>query len=463
LESLPSEVLLSVRTVTNGRFSITTETVLEITETTLLYGRNEIDLDTIEAAWANQAERSVSLKFSYKSRPKVFFLENASACADVVSLLQELCELSEGMDRPGRTRRASHEEPLHEDGGGGVFDRRAPLRDDAGSSSYADGVDGGVAAPTWVHSLLGVFGGCTEMIDYLYGRLLSGECCRHYPCEALIFGVCMPLALAGYWLRDTTGIYEETAHPFSGENEEGYEQWLEASCELGALELDAQMVYHHGKFMDARNKQNQEGTQWRLEPVWNVTVTLLDPLPASWRRKGWTDRWMAVAHTYVIDSDRPYCTGEVLESLNEARRDCSDLKWIPQRFRGIADPEHALSAPNEMDGGFTQCWVARTDQRSIFLDVSEPLSLYGDVFAVLLCMGISLTFAVCFARVHRESILEAVHKMRGAGPADPAIIDGPRGGKSRLNVKTGVKTGLLALGTGPVGRKGLAERDVGLI
>ena len=455
-------MLLSVRTVTHGRFSVTTETVLEITETTLLYGRYEIDLDTIEMVSANPTERSVSLKFSYKSRPKVFFLENASACAAVVSLLQDLCELPEGEDRPGRTRRASHEEPLYEDGGGGVFDRRAPLRNDAGSYSDADGEDAGVTAPTWVHSLLGVFGGCTEMIDYLYGRLLSGDCCRHYPCEALIFGVCMPLALAGYWLRDTTGIYEETAHPFSGENEEGSEQWLEASCELGALELDAQMVYHHGKFMDARNKQNQEGTQWRLEPVWNVTVTLLDPLPASWRRKGWADRWMAVAHTYVIDSDRPYCTGEVLESLIEARRDCNDLKWIPQRFRGIADLEHALSAPNEIDSGFgfTQCWVARTDQRSVFLDVSEPLSLYGDVFAVLLCMGISLTFAVCFARVHRESILEAVHKMRGTVPADPAIIDGPRGGKSRASVKTG----LLALGTGPVGREGrMTERDVGLI
>ena len=455
-------MLLSVRTVTHGRFSVTTETVLEITETTLLYGRYEIDLDTIEMVSANPTERSVSLKFSYKSRPKVFFLENASACAAVVSLLQDLCELPEGEDRPGRTRRASHEEPLYEDGGGGVFDRRAPLRNDAGSYSYADGEDAGVTAPTWVHSLLGVFGGCTEMIDYLYGRLLSGDCCRHYPCEALIFGVCMPLALAGYWLRDTTGIYEETAHPFSGENEEGSEQWLEASCELGALELDAQMVYHHGKFMDARNKQNQEGTQWRLEPVWNVTVTLLDPLPASWRRKGWADRWMAVAHTYVIDSDRPYCTGEVLESLIEARRDCNDLKWIPQRFRGIADLEHALSAPNEIDSGFgfTQCRVARTDQRSVFLDVSEPLSLYGDVFAVLLCMGISLTFAVCFARVHRESILEAVHKMRGTVPADPAIIDGPRGGKSRASVKTG----LLALGTGPVGREGrMTERDVGLI
>ena len=455
-------MLLSVRTVTHGRFSVTTETVLEITETTLLYGRYEIDLDTIEMVSANPTERSVSLKFSYKSRPKVFFLENASACAAVVSLLQDLCELPEGEDRPGRTRRASHEEPLYEDGGGGVFDRRAPLRNDAGSYSYADGEDAGVTAPTWVHSLLGVFGGCTEMIDYLYGRLLSGDCCRHYPCEALIFGVCMPLALAGYWLRDTTGIYEETAHPFSGENEEGSEQWLEASCELGALELDAQMVYHHGKFMDARNKQNQEGTQWRLEPVWNVTVTLLDPLPASWRRKGWADRWMAVAHTYVIDSDRPYCTGEVLESLIEARRDCNDLKWIPQRFRGIADLEHALSAPNEIDSGFgfTQCWVARTDQRSVFLDVSEPLSLYGDVFAVLLCMCISLTFAVCFARVHRESILEAVHKMRGTVPADPAIIDGPRGGKSRASVKTG----LLALGTGPVGREGrMTEMDVGLI
>ena len=455
-------MLLSVRTVTHGRFSVTTETVLEITETTLLYGRYEIDLDTIEMVSANPTERSVSLKFSYKSRPKVFFLENASACAAVVSLLQDLCELPEGEDRPGRTRRASHEEPLYEDGGGGVFDRRAPLRNDAGSYSYADGEDAGVTAPTWVHSLLGVFGGCTEMIDYLYGRLLSGDCCRHYPCEALIFGVCMPLALAGDWLRDTTGIYEETAHPFSGENEEGSEQWLEASCELGALELDAQMVYHHGKFMDARNKQNQEGTQWRLEPVWNVTVTLLDPLPASWRRKGWADRWMAVAHTYVIDSDRPYCTGEVLESLIEARRDCNDLKWIPQRFRGIADLEHALSAPNEIDSGFgfTQCWVARTDQRSVFLDVSEPLSLYGDVFAVLLCMCISLTFAVCFARVHRESILEAVHKMRGTVPADPAIIDGPRGGKSRASVKTG----LLALGTGPVGREGrMTERDVGLI
>ena len=103
--------------------------------------------------------------------------------------------------------------------------------------------------------------------------------------------------------------------------------------------------------------------------------------------------------------------GQVLDSLMEAKRNCAGLHWVPQRFRDIADPEHS-HVRNDTDGGFTQCWVERSDPLHVYLDVSEPLYLYGDVFAVLICVGIALIFAVCFARVHRENIIQAVHKMQ---------------------------------------------------
>ena len=92
----------------------------------------------------------------------------------------------------------------------------------------------------------------TEATHVAYSRACNGWCCRRFPVEALLFGVMMPLALAGYWLRDTTMIGEET-----GQNPGGEDQWLEASCTLRQLMLEPRMIYHHGKFKDAKNKEYQ--------------------------------------------------------------------------------------------------------------------------------------------------------------------------------------------------------------
>jgi len=208
------------------------------------------------------------------------------------------------------------------------------------------------------------------------------------------------------------------------------------------MTLEGKLVYHHGKFEDAKNIEYQEGSMWRLEPVWNTTVTLLDPLPASWRRKGWSDSFLAIAHTYVIEDDRPHCDGQVLDSYEEALAACEDLSWIPARFHEIAEAEFKREFRREEssqgstalgngtvddDGGYTQCWVERTDHTHVYLDVAEPLKVYGDLLAVLVLVAVALIFAVCIAREHRSSVIEWIHRVRnpfdaGVGPAEPGVV-----------------------------------------
>lgn len=394
---------------------------------------------------------SVAIKFNYRAKPKIFYLENTEACHDVCLTLSQLIE----------------ETALHDGGGNGTL---PPLRSKSTSDAneYWDAhtpapthVDTDLdddeelyVAPGWVRSSLDACG-ASDSADFVYSRVCNGWCCRNKPLEALLFGVLMPLALAGYWLRDTTEIEEETMMAFPGEDPHGVEQWLEASCLLRSLELAPRQIYHHGKFQDAKNVEYQEGSLWRLEPVWNTTVTLLDPLPASWRRLGWADNYVATAHTYVVEDDRPHCDGQVLDSLAEAQAACADKSWIPPRFWDLARPAfHPASRVNGSGGGFAQCWVERKDHTHVYLDVAEPLYFYSDLLAVAACFGVALTFAICIAREHREMVVTWMHRARnpfdaGVGPSEPDVVDGaqPPRGPARAQTAPSVMTSPKGMGS----------------
>lgn len=74
------------------------------------------------------------------------------------------------------------------------------------------------------------------------------------------------------------------------------------------------------------------------------------------------------------------------------------------------------------------CWVDRSDRTHVYLDVAEPLTLYGDLLAVGSCVLIALLFAVCIAREHRESLIHALHAADNpfdmdGGPRHPTVVD----------------------------------------
>lgn len=133
---------------------------------------------------------------------------------------------------------------------------------------------------------------------------------------------------------------------------------------------------------------------------------------------------------------------QVLDSYEEALAACEDLSWIPARFHEIAEAEFKREFRREEssqgstalgngtvddDGGYTQCWVERTDHTHVYLDVAEPLKVYGDLLAVLVLVAVALIFAVCIAREHRSSVIEWIHRVRnpfdaGVGPAEPGVV-----------------------------------------
>jgi len=161
-------------------------------------------------------------------------------------------------------------------------------------------------------------------------------------------------------------------------------------CNLQQLLAEPRQVYHHGKFADAKDLDYQDGYLYRLEPVWNTSVTLIDP-PTGGR---WSkEPWVATTHTTATVAERPHCDGQVNEPLEIVLRgECKRLyEWVPPRF-------HKLNKTGQA------CWVDRADRTKVFLDVEQPLYFYGDLLAVVACVGIALTFAVCIAREHRESV-----------------------------------------------------------
>jgi len=203
------------------------------------------------------------------------------------------------------------------------------------------------------------------------------------PLEAFLFGVLLPIALMGYFLSGTSAVEEEV----------DTKVWLEARCTPHHVVLEPQLIYHHGKFQDAKNKAYQEGRMWQLEPTWNTTVRLVEPMPFRWQQREWMPSWDAITRTTATVADRPHCVGQVLESLDEVRQYCLPLeRWVPKRYwlhNRVKDWE---------------CWVDRDERSEVYLDVAKPLYFYTDEVAVVVFAVIGLTFACFIAFQHRQAI-----------------------------------------------------------
>ena len=186
--------------------------------------------------------------------------------------------------------------------------------------------------PAWLVSILDCVH-CRECGEMAYSRVRGGGCCRDYVLEATLFGVLMPLALAGYWLSDANGLGAETGK----HDEHGRDRWMAAECVVTKMMIVPRQVYHHGKFADAKDVAYQEGRVWRLELAYNASVTLKQTLYDASRPtfRDWPATWWSAVHTTPTTALRPHCDGQVLQTEREVRLDCGLRKWIPDKFRHL--------------------------------------------------------------------------------------------------------------------------------
>lgn len=263
--------------------------------------------------------------------------------------------------------------------------------------SSEDEVDGEAhlqqSPPEWVVSLLDR-ANAREAGVLVYVRARSGWCCRRYALEAILFGVLMPLAVAGYWLTDAER--REASSWLS-------RRYVRGECVLRNLLIPGRQVYHHGKYADAKDLVYQEGRVWRLEPAFNASVRLADPARAS-RRFGrfslarramrrWPQEWYATTYTTVVEEERPHCEGMVRFDLDETLVRCADKStWIPhaERVRVTA-----------MNGTAVPCFIDVSEHTRVFLHIAAPWGFVFDVFLVISCVGIALAFAAYLVSQHR--------------------------------------------------------------
>lgn len=176
---------------------------------------------------------SLSIKFLARSKPKSIYMADTIDLDSVCSMLAELNDkLQLGSTSP-RSKALSvsfKDDALFSIDGEIAAAQRHQQLDSPGSfrSELDDDLilEEEERAPSWVAATCYRCGD-PECVDLMYSRVRSGWCCRHFPVEATLFGVLMPLALAGYWLRDTTMVTEQT-----GAVDAGLDRWLLASCNL---------------------------------------------------------------------------------------------------------------------------------------------------------------------------------------------------------------------------------------
>jgi len=228
----------------------------------------------------------------------------------------------------------------------------------------------------------------------VYARVRTGWCCKRYALEATLFGMLMPLATAGYWLTDASGLGAETG---------SRDRWYAAECDLTRMLVVPRLVYHHGKFADAKDVAYQEGSVWRLEPAYNASVTLRSVVRGEDGPPGWPTSWWVALHTTPTVSQRPHCDGQVLQTISEVRTSCATLRtWIPHKYLRL----------NWTDS--QECYVDRSDRHIVYLDVDEPLSFYLDVLLICFMFAIAFSFAGCLMWQHWHALGRGFRSARSA-------------------------------------------------
>lgn len=338
----------------------------------------------------DDATCTLLIKFGFRTKPKQFTLESPASCRSVCQLLSQL--LQDLDSAYGRTTPAL--DRLQNGGGGGgegvgIGDGgadsgvRAQPRSRRNSRDSSDGGrDGGDGStsgpPEWLLSALESVHS-REWAIAVYAQVRAGWCCREHLAEAVFFGVLMPLAVAGYWLKDAS---------FRKSRSSGSNHWLPAACELHNPMLVSRQVYHHGKYADAKDLAYQDGSVWRLEPAFNTSVKLLLEYGSRYRfsTDSWPSVWNAITLTSVVDEERPHCDGQVMDSVEETRARCDETTWLP----------HELVHLN----GTQPCFVDRNDRHHVYLNIEDPHLFYFDMLLIGLCFATSATIALCVFAQH---------------------------------------------------------------
>ena len=439
---LASEPLLQVAASVNGRLGLATSTVLSVTQSTISYSRYEIPIDQIERAvrlattipfrdhdttsllalfplphhhtppssvWAqgyDETTCTLLIKFAFRSKPKHFQLDGPSSCRAVCQLLSQVLEehdrahgngdprTPEGAAqlsslagaRHGIDRSGSALHSYHQPGGLNGPRFRRPSNEstaDSDISEYTADAHQVPPPPEWLVAMLETIHTREWGIE-LYVFLRSGWCCRTHYWEAIIFGVLMPLAIAGYWLADAS---------FRESRSSGSNHWLPAACDLHNPLVVSRQVYHHGKYADAKDLAYQEGVVWRLEPAFNTSVELLVEYGRRYRfsTSRWPQRWDAVTMTSVVEEERPHCDGQVMDSTEETRARCDETAWIPQELLTL--------------NGTQPCFVDRSNRNHVYLNIEDPGVLYFDLLLIFVCFSIAASIAACLASQHKSLLL----------------------------------------------------------
>lgn len=281
---------------------------------------------------------TVMIKFGFRAKPKNFALESSQECIALCELLSELLDEIDRAEAEGESPSLrmtpfaappSVQVPDVEDE---MFMPGAAMPTTNSDHAQASSNGSGSGKLTPHQQSLGLLMQLDEMepVDMwrvAWMRVLSGWCCRKHALEAMLFGVLMPLATAGYWLSDASGLESATA----GVDIDGNDRWLPAICSMQAMLLVSRQVYHHGKYADAKDVRYQEGRVFRLEPAFNTSVTLYEPHPDE--RVAWPPSWWALTLTSAAVTHRPHCDGQVMQTEQETRRQCADIRgWMDPRY-----------------------------------------------------------------------------------------------------------------------------------
>ena len=427
--STAAPALLQVTAGINGRLGLATSTTLTVTETTLAYGRYEIPLVEIEQVAYDEMTSDIAIKFSFRPKPKHFILDSPASCRKVCQTLGELLDAIDNGTTPARVSADAADD----------FDDVKPpppvttpsdVRGSHGNLFHFN--HGGLSTPgtpphgpppEWLLRCFERMHCGREAGEIFYSRARSGWCCKRFLLEATLFGVLMPIATACYWLRDAAGLGARTGR----KDASGHQRWLLAECGLNKLLIVPRQIYHHGKFADAKDVAYQEGRIWRLEPVYNASVTLKRTL--YWdghpTYSNWPKAWAAYLHTTPAEQTRPHCDGQVLHTVHEVRRDCAALaEWIPQKWLGL----NRTSAQD--------CYVDRNDKSKVYLDIDEPLGFYLDWLLIFIMLTIALTFAVCIVTQHWNAISRGLNTMRNSmGSGGTVTAEGSNRASSSRDVE----------------------------
>ena len=350
------------------------------------YGRYDIPIDQIERAGYDVTTSTLLIKFSFRTKPKHFTLESPSVCKSVCELLSTLLnEIDRSCEPSTSGTRASAASYPSAGSSPSVIDpdARARLRRKQGHSPVSPATRTIPPPPEWLMDWLESNGASREWALDTYAKARSGHCCRRYALEAILFGVFMPLATAGYWLADASA--RERHSSFSN-------HWLPAACELHNPLVVSRQVYHHGKYADAKDLAYQEGRVWRLEPAFNTSVKLYLEYGSryAFSARGWPSTWWATVLTSVVEEERPHCDGQVMDSTEETRARCDETPWLPDELLRL--------------NGTQPCFVDRKNRNHVFLNIENPGGLFLDVFTIIVCFALAATFAFCLVREHHHTI-----------------------------------------------------------